>query len=158
MPDPSASSIAPHRLARFLPAAAVVAVAAVLVAFAAWPAVDFFRPAQEVRVAAVLPALQAEATADPAAPARRSVQAAGWLEPSPWPVVVSALADGVVEAVEVIEGGSVEEGQVIARLVHDDADLAARRAAAASAGRGRNSPRRRPGCGRRQRGGRRRRR
>ncbi len=108
--------------------------AALLAAFAAWPAVDFFRPAQEVRVAAVLPALQAEATADPAAPTRRSVQAAGWLEPSPWPVVVSALADGVVEAVEVIEGGSVEEGQVIARLVRDDADLTARRAAAASAG------------------------
>ena len=109
--------------------------ACVLGGFAAWPAVGLLRPAQAVEVLPVLPAARSEAApSEDAAPERRSVQAAGWLEPSPYPTVVSALTDGVLASVEVLEGGAVEEGQIIARLIPDDAELAARRAAAALAG------------------------
>ncbi len=51
-------------------------------------------------------------------------QAAGWVEPDPFPVFASALSDGVVEEVLVLEGEHVEAGQVVARLVAEDAELA----------------------------------
>ncbi|MHC4991822.1 MAG: efflux RND transporter periplasmic adaptor subunit [Planctomycetota bacterium] len=57
-----------------------------------------------------------------------TVQAPGWLEPDPHPQYVTALADGVVESVLVLAGEPVEAGQVVARLVDDDARLALRRA------------------------------
>lgn len=59
-----------------------------------------------------------------------TVQAPGWLEPDPHPSYVAALADGVVAEVLVLEGEPVEAGQVVARLVDDDARLALARAAA----------------------------
>ncbi len=52
------------------------------------------------------------------------VQAPGWVEADPFPVAVSALADGVVDEVLVLEGDRVEPGQVVARLVDDDAKIA----------------------------------
>ncbi len=57
-------------------------------------------------------------------------QAAGWLEADPYPINVTALADGVVEEVLVLEGEPVKAGQVLARLVDDDARLALQRAEA----------------------------
>lgn len=51
-------------------------------------------------------------------------QASGWLEPDPFPINVSALAEGVVSAVLVLEGDRVEAGQVVARMVDDEARLA----------------------------------
>ncbi|MHC5114640.1 MAG: efflux RND transporter periplasmic adaptor subunit [Planctomycetota bacterium] len=60
-----------------------------------------------------------------------TVQAPGWLEPDPHPQYVTALADGVVSEVLVLAGERVEEGQVVARLVEDDAVIALRRAEAA---------------------------
>jgi RND family efflux transporter MFP subunit len=59
-----------------------------------------------------------------------TVQAAGWLEPFPYPTYVPALVPGVVEEVLVLEGDRVEAGQVVARLIDDDAKLAAAEAAA----------------------------
>ncbi len=59
-----------------------------------------------------------------------TVQAPGWLEPDPFPLAVSALASGVVREVLVLEGEAVEVGQVVARLVEEDAELALRRAEA----------------------------
>jgi RND family efflux transporter MFP subunit len=56
------------------------------------------------------------------------VQAAGWIEPDPFPLHVTALASGVVSEVLVREGDAVTSGQVLARLVPDDARLALRRA------------------------------
>src|SRR5688500_2786598 len=57
-------------------------------------------------------------------------QAAGWVEPRPTPVVVSALAEGVVERLTVIEGQTVEAGEPVAFLIDEDAKLALRQAAA----------------------------
>jgi RND family efflux transporter MFP subunit len=52
------------------------------------------------------------------------VQAPGWVEADPFPTAVSALADGVVEDVLVLEGQRVHAGQVVARLVDEDARIA----------------------------------
>ena len=51
-------------------------------------------------------------------------QASGWVEPDPLPIKATALVDGVVEEVHVLEGDSVEEGQQLATLIDDDARLA----------------------------------
>lgn len=51
-------------------------------------------------------------------------QAAGWIEPRPSAVVVSALVEGVIDKLLVVEGQSVEAGQPIAKLIDADARLA----------------------------------
>ncbi len=51
-------------------------------------------------------------------------QAAGWVEPRPSAVVVSALVEGVIDKLYVVEGQGVEEGQIIAKLIDADARLA----------------------------------
>ena len=50
-------------------------------------------------------------------------QAAGWVEPDPYPIYVSALADGIVKDVFVLEGQHVKAGDVVARLIDEDAKL-----------------------------------
>ena len=50
-------------------------------------------------------------------------QAAGWVEPRPTPVTVSALVEGVIEKLTVIEGQEVEAGQPVAFLIDKDARL-----------------------------------
>ncbi len=59
------------------------------------------------------------------------VQAPGWVEADPFPAAVSALADGVVAELLVLEGQPVEANQVVARLVADDAQLGLAKAEAA---------------------------
>ncbi len=59
-----------------------------------------------------------------AQPAGRAVQAPGWLEADPYIVAAAALADGVVETIDVLEGESVEKGEIVARLVDEDARIA----------------------------------
>ena len=54
-------------------------------------------------------------------------QAPGWIEPSPYPVIVPALTEGVVREVLVLEGQAVEKDQVVARLEDRDAQLTLRR-------------------------------
>jgi len=51
-------------------------------------------------------------------------QAAGWVEPDPYPFYASALTDGIVKEVLVLEGQRVKAGDVVARLIDDDAKLA----------------------------------
>lgn len=58
------------------------------------------------------------------------VQAPGWVEPDPFATAVSALTDGIVQEVLVLEGQPVKQGQIVARLVADDARLALDRAEA----------------------------
>lgn len=58
------------------------------------------------------------------------VQAAGWLEPDPFPVYATSLTNGSVEEVRFLEGEAVRKGQVLVRLVDDDALLELRRAKA----------------------------
>lgn len=64
-------------------------------------------------------------------PATVSVQAPGWVEPDPYPIFVTALTNGVIEKIYVLEGQSVEEGQVIAEMVDDDARIFVARTEAA---------------------------
>ncbi|MEM1165991.1 MAG: efflux RND transporter periplasmic adaptor subunit [Planctomycetota bacterium] len=119
-----------RRLSVVVPILVLVSVAGVL-GWSAWPVV---RPAREV---AVLQAVfDRSATVVPArgqdAPARDvpTVQAAGWLEAEPFYVACTALADGVVDSIEVLEGDFVERGEVVARLVADDSEIRLRRAEA----------------------------
>ena len=53
-----------------------------------------------------------------------AAQAAGWVEPDPFPVHVPALAEGVVREMLVQESDSVAAGDPVAYLVDDDARLA----------------------------------
>ena len=57
-----------------------------------------------------------------------TVQAPGWLEPYPFVIACSALADGIVASMEVLEGDRVEKDQVVARLVAEDSELRLARA------------------------------
>lgn len=81
---------------------------------------DALWPRTPVRVVPVLVKMDIEA--QPAGTV--VVQAPGWVEADPFAVGVSALADGVVEEMLVLEGERIEAGQVVARLVDDDARIA----------------------------------
>lgn len=50
-------------------------------------------------------------------------QASGWVEPDPYPVMATALIDGVIDQVFVLEGEKVQRGQLLATLIDDDAKL-----------------------------------
>jgi RND family efflux transporter MFP subunit len=109
-----------------LPASIVAAVVALL----AYASRDALRPATEVRVVPVV-VRTAAAPQGGAGPAAFTLQAPGWVEPDPYPVAVTALTDGVVEEVLVLEGERVEKGRVVARMIGDDARIALARAEAA---------------------------
>ncbi len=51
------------------------------------------------------------------------VQAPGWVEADPYPIGVSALTDGIIKDVFVLEGQAVKAGDVVVKLVDDDARL-----------------------------------
>lgn len=122
-----------------VPAAVLLATGGLL----AYAARDALQPRLEVYVAAAIPkegpasvppADGAEVTPEPAETSINAplgpvaVQAPGWIEPAPYAVSVPALAEGVVKEVLVLEGERVEAGQVIARLIDDDAKLLLRAA------------------------------
>jgi HlyD family secretion protein len=50
-------------------------------------------------------------------------QAAGWVEPRPSAVKVTALAGGVVDELFVVEGQEIKKGEPVARLIVRDAEL-----------------------------------
>jgi len=106
---------------RVLVPASVLVAALGILAFAARGAL---RPAVAVEIVPTVArtGVQAAGTA--------VVQAPGWVEPDPFFISVSALADGVVQEVTVLEGDTVTKGQVVARLVPDEAKLALGRAEA----------------------------
>jgi len=51
-------------------------------------------------------------------------QSAGWVEPRPTPIIVTALGEGVVDKLLVVEGQEVKAGEPVARLIEADAKLA----------------------------------
>ena len=120
-----------HR-GRVAPSTAVAGgVALALFGLLIWTAGDAFVPATPVRVVPVVfdSTTAAEAPQgqqpDPGGPARgQAMQAPGWLEASPYYSAASALADGVIAQVLVLEGQTVEQGQPVALLVPDDAHIA----------------------------------
>lgn len=83
-------------------------------------------PATDVQVAVVLAAPHEASTplSPKAAGGSLLFQASGWIEPDPLPVKATALVDGVVEAVAVLEGQSVGKGDLLASLIDADARLA----------------------------------
>jgi HlyD family secretion protein len=80
---------------------------------------DSLAPAKAVAVAPVVQKAGAASTQ----PGSAVVQAAGWIEPDPFVINASALADGIVEEVLVLESETVEKGDVLVRMVEDDARL-----------------------------------
>ncbi len=118
-----------RRLADTLAPLAVVAGAAGVLLIAGGGALI---PTREVRVEPAVFDRADHPTAATAGPARavRTVQTAGWIEADPYYIACTALAEGVVEEILVLEGERVEAGQVVARLVAEDAQLEARRAEA----------------------------
>ncbi len=102
--------------------------AALLVGFnglLAWSLRDWLLPATPVTVVPVI-----ATRADVQAADTPLFQAAGWIEPRPTPIQVSALVEGVVERLTVIEGQAVTAGEPVAYLIDADAKLAVRQAEA----------------------------
>ncbi|MGP1272222.1 MAG: efflux RND transporter periplasmic adaptor subunit [Phycisphaerales bacterium] len=102
---------------------------AALLGWSVWPTIS---PAREVTVSQAVFDRSSQTTEPDhrgrASPLRPMVQAAGWLEAEPFSIACTALADGVIESIHVLEGDSVEQGQLVAQLVADDATLRLRRA------------------------------
>jgi HlyD family secretion protein len=129
----------------FIPAAILLSAAGLL----AYTARDALRPAIGVHVIPVVPVVhtpsadsaaapqptdvqgsQASAGAPSQVPGEVLAQAPGWIEPAPHAVSIAALTEGVVSEVLVLEGERVEAGQVVVRLVNEDAILSRRMAEA----------------------------
>ena len=98
-----------------LPGVMMLAVAALL----AYSAGDILRPATVVDVLPVVVKSSARGVSGGGVVA----QGPGWVEPAPFAVSVPALASGIVSEVLVLEGQSVQAGQVVARLIDADARL-----------------------------------
>lgn len=136
----------PSILTRWLIPAAIIGSAIAALGLASFRS---FRPATPVRVASAIalprsttpssdsesPRGAATAATTASSPAASSgparwVQAPGWIEPDPQPVVASALRDGIVEQILVLEGDRVEREAPVARLESRSAALAHARAKA----------------------------
>ena len=86
---------------------------------------DRLLPATDVQTAVVLATAGETEDGSATAPAGEMLfQASGWIEPDPLPVKATALIDGVVDQVHVLEGQSVEKGEILATLIDTDAELA----------------------------------
>ncbi len=85
----------------------------------AWSARDSLLPSKPVTVVPVV-LMRAEVRES----GTSLFQAAGWVEPRPSPVMVPALAEGVIEQLLVVAGQEVAAGQPVAALVDADARLA----------------------------------
>jgi multidrug efflux pump subunit AcrA (membrane-fusion protein) len=78
---------------------------------------------------AVTPALAIEETVtrtsapSPSKAGKLLFQASGWIEPDPLPIKATALTDGIVDQVKVLEGQLVKKGDLLATLVEADTQL-----------------------------------
>ncbi len=50
-------------------------------------------------------------------------QAAGWVQPAPYAISVTALVSGVVKKIHAIDGDEVKKGQLLVELIDDDIQL-----------------------------------
>ena len=106
----------------------ILAGAAALLVGTSW---DLIRTRREVRAVPVgLRTIELEASAASVREGGVAVQAPGWVEADPYDVFVSALTNGVVREILVLEGDRLEAGQPVALLVDDDAKLELRRSEA----------------------------
>ena len=117
-------------LTRYVLPVTLVAAAAAALAWTGWrsflpvPTVEVVPVS--VRAAAVTEetAHQGHAESKPATHEGPPVQAPGWIEPSPFAVMVPALTPGIVKRVAILEGERVEAGQVLVELVDDEQRIA----------------------------------
>lgn len=111
-----------HVLSRYvLPAAILSGFGGSMV----WALRDTLWPATSVTVIPVIASRAEVHSAD-----TPLFQAAGWIEPRPTPVIVSSLADGVIEKLTVIEGQEIEAGEPVAFLIDKEAKLGVQQAEA----------------------------
>ncbi len=94
-----------------------------LVGFAGLVAYALRETLSPPRAVTVIPVLTAQARGDQPADAPL-FRGAGWVEPRPTARLATALSEGVVEQLLVVEGQEVKRGQLVARLVSADAKLA----------------------------------
>jgi RND family efflux transporter MFP subunit len=121
-PTPPSPRRRSHLLTRYLlPAAVLLGFTAV----AGWSVRDTLLPARPVTVVPVL-----TTRAEVCASGTPLFQSAGWVEPRPTPVLVTALTEGVIDRLLVVEGQEVKAGEPVARLIDADARLALRAAEA----------------------------
>ena len=106
----------------------IIAGTAALLLGTSW---DLIRVRREVRAVPVgLRTIEIQASAAPARDGAVVVQAPGWVEADPYDVYVSALTDGVIRDILVLEGDHLEAGQPVALLIDADARLELRGAEA----------------------------
>jgi RND family efflux transporter MFP subunit len=111
-----------HLVSRYLlPATVLLGFLAVL----GWSARESLLPSRPVTV---VPVLTTRASAQQGG--TPLFQAAGWVEPRPTSVLVTALADGVIDQLLVVEGQEVTAGEPVARLIDVEARLAVQAAEA----------------------------
>lgn len=121
-----------RRLRVLIPLLLLLATGAVL----AYSGRQVLRRPVDVRVAPVILTASdsmesaSDSDAAPEAPPAVVAQAAGWVEAAPFATTVSALVDGVVSEVHVLEGQRIEAGDIVATLIDDDARLVLERAQA----------------------------
>jgi RND family efflux transporter MFP subunit len=117
-----------QRLAKFLPIALIVAFVLLLALLFG----ERFVPARPVQLESVVTqrSQQVAPAASTTQPSSTDVyggtvvfQASGWIEADPLPIRVAALNDGFVDTVHVLEGEPVHKGQLLVKLVDDDARL-----------------------------------
>ena len=126
-------------LTRYVLPVTLVAAAAAALAWTGWrsflpvPTVEVVPVS--VRAAAVADgtAHQGHAESKPTTHEGPPVQAPGWIEPSPFAVMVPALTPGIVKRVAILEGERVEAGQVLVELVDDEQRIALKLAEATQA-------------------------
>ncbi|MCP4453866.1 MAG: HlyD family efflux transporter periplasmic adaptor subunit [Planctomycetes bacterium] len=95
-----------------------VTIVVVALALLGYGARHSLQPATDVRIVRAVGKSLANTTGSV------TVQAPGWVEADPFSIYVPALAPGIVEEVLVLEGEPVEAGQVVVRMIKDDARLA----------------------------------
>ena len=138
MPQNSSGSRVPPPRRRWLARVVLPGLICLLtVGLLAYAARDVLHAAQPVRVVRVVgteagPSDLGE-SAIGAVTAR--VQAPGWIEPDPYPTYITALTNGIIKRVLVLEGDVVTAGQVVAEMVDEDAHLTVKRAEAELASR-----------------------
>ena len=95
---------------------------------------DRLLPARDVQVALVLATAESNATNKNSTPQAQAAdgpmafQASGWIEPDPHATKATALIDGVVKQIHVLEGQKISKDQPLADLIDDDQQLALRAA------------------------------
>lgn len=90
-----------------------------------WSSWDLLNPPRDVKV---VPVIASEAASR--MEGTPLFNAAGWIEPRPTKIRVAALAPGVVEKLLVVEDQAVRQGEPVAELIKQDAELAYQRATA----------------------------